>query len=269
MATGIFIFGTGLGVGLKDSSHTVIPSQILSRRAHHSHTSTTTSTIRTLHAWGTTTAYSAPSSIATSATTASIYGSPSIVNASGASSLRAYEASSSSAEYGSFSTTTQTGASAIDSKSASYVPSATAASGGVWQPAVDSTWQIVLSNTLTLSTTATSVTPDVDVFDIDLFDNQAETITTLHNLGKKVICYFSAGSYEPDRPDSGNFKAIDKGNELQGWPGEYWLDLNSKNVQNIMVARIQLAATKGCDGIDPDNIDGYVSRMTLPINPDI
>lgn len=128
----------------------------------------------------------------------------------------------------------------------------------IWQPPVNSTWQIILAKSMILDDNATSLTPDVDVYDLDLFLTSAATIDKLHSFGKKVICYFSAGSYEPDRPDSKDFKANDKGKELVGWPGERWLNLNSHNVQNIMAKRIQLAKIKGCDGIDPDNTDAYV-----------
>jgi len=73
-----------------------------------------------------------------------------------------------------------------------------------------------------------------------------------------VICYFSAGSYEDFRPDISQFdKATDLGKPLVGWPGEWWLQANSANVRKIMTARLDLAVTKGCDGIDPDNIDAY------------
>lgn len=138
----------------------------------------------------------------------------------------------------------------------------------LWKPAVNSTWQIVLSNPLDLAADATAVIPDVEVFDIDLFTNSVEVISTLQRLGKKVICYFSAGSYEPGRPDSGEFKASDKGKELDGWPGEYWLDLASENVRGIMERRVQLASEKGCDAVDPDNVDGYVSsRSPSPFPP--
>lgn len=133
-------------------------------------------------------------------------------------------------------------------------------SGVQWQPEVNSTWQIVLLNPLSLAASADSVTPDVDVFDIDLFTNDQGTIDKLHELGKKVICYFSAGSYEDYRPDSSRFQQSDMGKELDGWPGERWLDLSSNNVREIMTERIALAASKKCDGIDPDNVDGYVSR---------
>jgi len=124
-------------------------------------------------------------------------------------------------------------------------------SGPIWKPTVGTTWQIVLEYALN------DTSPNVSVYDIDLFDNPTSTIDQLHALNRKVICYFSAGSYEPDRPDSGNFTSSDKGKELDGWPGEYWLKTSSTNVRNIMTARLKLAANNGCDGVDPDNIDGY------------
>lgn len=143
------------------------------------------------------------------------------------------------------------------------IPTGDGTSGDIWQPVVRSTWQIVLQDPIDLSEDATSVEPDVDVYDIDLFTNDKATIDTLHRLGKRVICYFSAGSYEPYRPDSSDFRSADKGQVMDGWEDENWLDINSENVRSIMAARIELARDKGCDGIDPDNVDGYVSQ-SLP-----
>lgn len=127
-----------------------------------------------------------------------------------------------------------------------------------WMPHVNATWQIILSHPPTISSEDTFTIPDVDIFDIDLFDTPVETIKRLHDLGKKVICYFSAGSYEMWRPDASEFEAADLGKELDGWPGEKWLKLSSKNVQRIMKNRLEMAKQKGCDGVDPDNVDGYV-----------
>ncbi|KAK3172532.1 hypothetical protein OEA41_005854 [Lepraria neglecta] len=74
-------------------------------------------------------------------------------------------------------------------------------------------------------------------------------------MHRKVICYFSAGSYENWRPDTS--KSTDLGKPLDGWPGEWWLQTNSANVRKIMLARLDQAVLKGCDGVNPDNIDAY------------
>ncbi|KAF2677034.1 glycoside hydrolase family 114 protein [Lentithecium fluviatile CBS 122367] len=134
-----------------------------------------------------------------------------------------------------------------------------------WRPSPTDTWQIVLQNNIILDSTATSVTPNASVYDIDLFDTPKETIDKLHALGKKVICYFSGGSYEEGRPDSEDFKEEDKGKELDGWPGERWLRLDSENVRGIMKKRVELAKDKGCDGVDPDNVDGYQNDNGLSL----
>jgi hypothetical protein len=148
---------------------------------------------------------------------------------------------------------------ALAASSAISTPS-TVAHSGIWQPAVGTKWQIELSQVIKVDST---LDPSVGIYDTDLFDTPKSSIDQLHSLGKKVICYFSAGSYEPGRPDSAQFTASDKGSELDGWPGEYWLNINSANVRSIMAARLQLAATKGCDGVDPDNVDGYVSSLVI------
>jgi hypothetical protein len=52
---------------------------------------------------------------------------------------------------------------------------------------------------------------------------------------------------------------------LIGWEKEKWLNLNSDNVRQIMAKRLELAAEKGCDAVDPDNMDAYVGFHTAPI----
>ncbi|KAF2197850.1 hypothetical protein GQ43DRAFT_434799 [Delitschia confertaspora ATCC 74209] len=94
------------------------------------------------------------------------------------------------------------------------------------------------------------------VIDIDLFDTDNGTIADLKQ-DKKVICYFSAGSREDWRPDAEDFKSGDYKTPLDGWPGEHWVDIKSENVRNIMKKRIKDAAEKGCQAVDPDNVDGY------------
>lgn len=148
------------------------------------------------------------------------------------------------------------------SASPSATPTPPSGNTTVWQPEARTTWQIALQNALALSPDADAVEPDVEVFDIDLFENPASTIDALHRLGKRVICYFSAGSYEPYRSDSSQFRQSDMGRAMDGWPDERWLDINSQNVRRIMADRIALARRKGCDAVDPDNVDGYNVRDT-------
>lgn len=139
----------------------------------------------------------------------------------------------------------------------------------VWQPAPGTTWQIVLNSVLDIDDDAPAVTPDVAVFDIDMFLHQDSTvIANLHKLGKKVICYFSAGSYEPGRPDSHKFREEDLGDGVQGWVGERWLNISSPVVRSIMEERIELASRMGCDAIDPDNVDGYQNVNGLDLTSD-
>jgi hypothetical protein len=126
-----------------------------------------------------------------------------------------------------------------------------ATAGVYWKPKAGDSWQIVLPYALN----DTSV--NASVYDIDLFLNPASTIAELHAMNRKVICYFSAGSYENFRNDSGEFNKSDYAKGLDGWPGENWLNTNSANVRRIMTERLALAAKIGCDGVDPDNVDGY------------
>jgi hypothetical protein len=132
-----------------------------------------------------------------------------------------------------------------------------------WIPAVGTSWQIVLNAPLQIDARHPAVTPDVDVFDIDLFDNPIETVQALHSLNKRVICYFSAGTYEEWRIDAKEFPKSDLGKPLEDWPGERWVNLKSSRVRDIMARRIRLAAEKGFDAIDPDNVDGYVCLYML------
>ncbi|KAJ5569432.1 uncharacterized protein N7459_008862 [Penicillium hispanicum] len=84
-------------------------------------------------------------------------------------------------------------------------------------------------------------------------------------MRRKMICYFSAGTYENWRPDAGDFHQSDLRDNLDDWPGERWLNANSMNVRTIMQTRLDLAVTKGCDGVDPDNIDAYDNTNGLKL----
>ncbi len=103
------------------------------------------------------------------------------------------------------------------------------------------------------------------VYDVDLFDTSKEQIATLHQRDRVVICYFSAGTYEEWREDSSLFDSSILGEPLKGWKGEYWLDIRSQKVRDIMKKRLDLAKKKGCDGVEPDNVDGYLHTSGFSI----
>ncbi|PWQ94601.1 endo alpha-1,4 polygalactosaminidase [Leucothrix arctica] len=122
-----------------------------------------------------------------------------------------------------------------------------------YQPTTSSTWHWQLQG---------EINPNlpVDIYDIDLFDSPKSLINTLHGNGKKVICYFSAGSYENWRDDAQQFDKAALGSILDGWEDEQWLDVRSDSLKPIMTARLDLAKQKDCDGVEPDNVDGYANE---------
>lgn len=125
-----------------------------------------------------------------------------------------------------------------------------------WVPEADVTWQWQLSVPDGASPT---LDYDVDVYDLDLFETSEASVDSLHDEGHHVICYFSAGSSERNRDDFDRFIEAEQGNQLDGWPDERWLDLNSTNVRSVMEDRLDAAVAQGCDAVEPDNTDGYDS----------
>jgi len=129
-----------------------------------------------------------------------------------------------------------------------------------WRPAPGLTWQWHLSE----PPVDTSV--DADVYDIDLFDNDASVIDELHAQGRKVICYISVGSQEDWRPDADQFPAEVLGNDYDGWPGEKWLDIRRIDLlAPILRARLDLCKAKGFDAVEPDNIEIYDNNTGFPL----
>lgn len=135
-------------------------------------------------------------------------------------------------------------------------PRATAA---VWQPAPGTAWHWQLSGEIDTSR-------QVAMYDIDLFDASQRTIKELRDAGRVVICYFSAGSWEEWREDADQFPAAVLGNTLDGWPDEKWLDIRQiGTLSPTMTARLDLAVSKKCDGVEPDNVDGYANDSGFPL----
>jgi hypothetical protein len=133
--------------------------------------------------------------------------------------------------------------------------------GDWYRPPVQTTWQWQLQP----GDGGINVGYDVDVYDVDLFDTPASLIQELQDDGRRVICYFSAGSFEDFRGDADAFSPEDLGDTLDGFADERWLDIRSSAVAAIMRARLEVAAEKGCDGVEPDNVDGYANETGFPL----
>jgi len=138
---------------------------------------------------------------------------------------------------------------------------ATQEANDIWQPVPGTSWQWQLTGEVNTSY-------DVEMYDIDLFDTPLDVIDALHAEGRIVICYFSAGTHEDWRPDADEFPKAILGKALDEWPGERWLDIRRLDVlQPLMRARLELAAEKKCDGVEPDNVDAYTNESGFALRP--
>jgi hypothetical protein len=133
------------------------------------------------------------------------------------------------------------------------------ACAGCWRPALHTTWQWQLSSRLDTRVKAA-------MYDIDMFASTKSQVASLHRLGRKVVCYIDAGSWENWRPDAGKFPKSVLGKKLQGWPGERWLDIRRVGILGpLMRRRVQQCKSKRFDGVEFDNVDGYENESGFPL----
>ena len=119
-----------------------------------------------------------------------------------------------------------------------------------FKPTVGATWNIELSKIPKIGQA-----DGFHIWDFDMAEAPKSTIDAFHAKGHPVICYFSAGTVESYRKDADEFPKVAIGKVDQGWPQEHWVDVRNSKVRDIMKQRMDKAHSKGCDGIDPDNID--------------
>ncbi len=131
-------------------------------------------------------------------------------------------------------------------------------SGSWYRPPAQVTWQWQLDG-------APNLTYAVELYDLDLFATDSAVVNALHAANRSLICYFSAGSDENWRPDHGQFLPTDRGKPVPGWPGEKWLDIRSASVQAVMLARLDTAVAKHCDGVEPDWLHNYQEDTGFPL----
>lgn len=102
----------------------------------------------------------------------------------------------------------------------------------------------------------------VDVLELDLDETSAATVRSLKARGVRLVCYFSAGTYETFRPDAEAYEALRRkgvvGKPLADFADEFWLDVRRLDeLGPILRARMERCRRKGFDAIDPDNVDAY------------
>jgi len=120
-----------------------------------------------------------------------------------------------------------------------------------------------------------------DVVFVDMFDTSAATIASLKPRiravnststtslpNRTVVCYYSAGTWENWRVDIGNFTSGALRGPMGSWPGEQWLDIFNttaveQEIKPAMAWRLDLAKSKGCDAVEPDNVDCWQNSACL------
>ncbi|MCB9765130.1 MAG: endo alpha-1,4 polygalactosaminidase [Alphaproteobacteria bacterium] len=139
-----------------------------------------------------------------------------------------------------------------------YTPTDPVPAEGVWQPAPGTAWQWQLQG-------AVDTSLDVEMVDIDLVDPPDATFEALQADGRVVTCYFSAGTWEDWRDDVGDVPPEAIGDRLPEWEGESWWDVRHPAVREVLEGRLDLAVARGCDAVEPDNVDGYDNRNGLAL----
>ncbi|MFT7625047.1 MAG: hypothetical protein ACI9WU_004238 [Myxococcota bacterium] len=127
----------------------------------------------------------------------------------------------------------------------------------IWSPGPGVTWHWQLEGGVDYSRA-------VGAYNIDLFETPRSRIQSLQARGVRVICYLSAGSHEKGRPDSGELPATVIGSALPGYPDEHWLNIREGSVRRLMARRLALAAWKGCDAVELDNMQTWLEEPTHP-----
>ena len=103
------------------------------------------------------------------------------------------------------------------------------------------------------------------MYDVDGADVPRSTVRELHERGRRVVCYVDVGTWEDWRDDADRFPKAARGKPVDGWPGEYWLDVRRHDIRPILAARLKRCRDRGYDGIDPENVNGYTNDTGFPL----
>ena len=125
------------------------------------------------------------------------------------------------------------------------------AEADLWRPGAAASWQWQVQG-------AVNTGYDVDVYDIDLVRTSPDVFERLRSDGRRVVCYFSAGTWETFRGDRAPPEEA-VGKPVVDFPDERWLDIRHAGVRTRVVGQLDLARERNCDGVEPDNVDGFAN----------
>lgn len=78
-------------------------------------------------------------------------------------------------------------------------------------------------------------------------------------VAELMRCHFSAGTAETFRDDYDDLSKEIQGKALSDFPDEFWLDIRAQETKDYVIKRLNLAQEKGCNGVEPDNVDAYAN----------
>ncbi|MEP6975141.1 MAG: endo alpha-1,4 polygalactosaminidase [Spartobacteria bacterium] len=129
-----------------------------------------------------------------------------------------------------------------------------------WKPlSPGNHWQWQLSGTVNEKVLDRVTGPKM--YDIDMEEATPDLISRLKAKDIYVVCYMESGDWNRQRPDAGDYAPEILGRAIDGFPDEKFVNINAvdgppgptgKTLRDIMLARLDRAQAKGCDGIEPD-----------------
>ena len=105
-----------------------------------------------------------------------------------------------------------------------------------------------------------------DVYDLDLFETAPSTVSSIHDAGAIVICYFSAGSYEGWRPDAGSYAVTDLGQHAGRVRGRTLARRALRHRPGAWSSAVSTVPwSSGVDGVEPDNMTAYTNDSGVEV----
>lgn len=130
-----------------------------------------------------------------------------------------------------------------------------------WHPTIGSGWWWQLEDPASVPADLTGMVVDVDLVEAA----EIGLVADLQAAGNRVVCYFSAGTWESFRPDADAVPSSARLDDaaLGDFPDEVWLAIGDPAarpaIEAVMATRLDAARAAGCDGVEPGNVDGWAN----------